>query len=91
MLWQTIKMDRNNLFGTRGTVVLFPPGQGDLYFPGSRKCLWGPPFFYSMGTGTRRPEYEAEQLFLSSARKKNKWSQTTIPPYFLHKENFTVV
>jgi len=25
-------MDRNNLVGTRGTVVLFPPGQEDLCF-----------------------------------------------------------
>jgi len=84
-------MDRNNVAGTRGKVVLFPPEQKDLCFPGSRKCPWGPPFFYSISTGTRLVVYKVEQLLLSSARIKNKWSQTATPPDFLRNETFTLV
>jgi hypothetical protein len=84
-------MDRNNVAGKRGKVVLFPRVQEDRYFPGSRKCPWSAPFYYSMSTGTRLVEYEAEKLLLSNARIKNKWSQTANPPDFLSNETFTVV
>ena len=50
-----------------------------------------PTTFLFNGHRKKRPEYEAEQLFLPSARIKNRWSQAASPPDFLGKEYFKVV
>jgi len=39
------------------------------------------PDFYSIDEGAKRPRREVDHLHPSSAKVKNAWSYTSIPPY----------
>jgi len=74
-------MDRNNLVGTRGTVVLFPPGQEDLFSRTSKMSV-GPTIFLFNGHRDSTDRLWGWTVISIKCQNKEHVEPNCHPPHF---------